>query len=191
MYKHGFVENISDSWIPWSLHQIKDFVFAESSELFFLGWQQWIHIEPWRAFLSPSLGPKGGRWEMTGQGSRCSLLPWNYSRIIQKHYTASPALWHFFLKRCTKVIKREHWTTQRFTDLATWRISFAETQDTHLPIQVQVSTGNSLGQPTSPETPTLSVQQQIAKNFQFFCFLFFANNIPHFANTEKENICLQ
>ena len=98
MYKSGFVENISDLWINGNIHQRRDCVFRESSELFFLEWWQWIHTEPLTAFLFPSLWPKDGRWKMAGQGSGCSLLPWNYSRMVEKHYSGSPASWLYFFK---------------------------------------------------------------------------------------------
>lgn len=173
MYKSGFVENIRR--INGNVHQRKDCVFRESSELFFLEWWQWIHTQPWTAFLSPSSWPKGGRWKSAGQGSGCSPLPWNHSSMVEKRYSGSLVSWlFFFFKRCTEVIKREHWITQRFTDLATWRISFAETQDTHFPYTGTGGYWQQHGQATIPETSTLSVERPRAKDSWVFCKYYFS-----------------
>lgn len=167
--KCGFVKNISDCRINWRVHQRKDGVFRESSDFFFLRVGAGLHKGPLAACFSPSLGPKSGRWERTGQGSEYSLLLGNDSRMLEKGYSASPTSGHFD-ERCTN--KREHWIVQRFTELATQRISFA----TLLPNPPGTGEHRQQhGQAAVPGTSMSSVEQQIARTPSGF----FANNILH------------
>lgn len=154
-------------------------------ELFLLEWWQCIHMELLTAILSPSLSPKSGRWEMTGQGSfRYSRLPRHYSRMVEKYYSALPAPWHFF-ERCTKVIKREHWIPQGFTDFAIQRISFAKTQDTHFPLDRYSWLLAATWASSSPRN--IHVICWTANSQDTQCF---ANNILNFANMEKKKVNL-
>lgn len=62
LYTYGFVENISDLWINWNIHQRKDF-FRDSAELFFLEW--WLDSHP--TIRSPSFSLLGTqRWQVGG-----------------------------------------------------------------------------------------------------------------------------
>lgn len=88
-------------------------------------------------------------------------------------------------EKCTKVIKREHWITQRFTDLARQRISFAKIQDTHFPLDRYrrlLATTWASGSPRNICVICCTGNSQDAQ----FLFLFFVNNILHFANTERK-----
>ena len=90
MYKYGFVENISDLWINWSIYQINDCAFRESTELFFLEQWLWIHTETINS-LSLSLlcdqKVAGGRWlvKVQGAGSCHGTIPEWLRNTLQRH----------------------------------------------------------------------------------------------------------
>lgn len=90
MYKYGFVENISDLWINWSIYQIKDCAFRESTVLFFLEWWQWIHIETINSLSLSLLSDQkvaGGRWLVKVQGAvSChGIIPEWLRNTLQHH----------------------------------------------------------------------------------------------------------
>ena len=85
-----FVENISDLWINWSIYQIKDCAFRESTVLFFLEWWQWIHIETINSLSLSLLSDQkvaGGRWLVKVQGAvSChGIIPEWLRNTLQHH----------------------------------------------------------------------------------------------------------
>lgn len=106
IYKYGFVENISDLCINWRPIKDKILSLGKALSYFFLVWGQQTHTKPLTAFLSPSLWTK--RWQVGGDWSRFrgSLLPWHYSRRVEKHISITHILTLFW---------EMHWSDQERT----------------------------------------------------------------------------
>lgn len=194
IYKHGFVENISDRWVNWRVHQKKRFCL----------WGMPLVIFPrivtadshWtinRLFLSLLVTKM---WQVGDDWSRFRVQTpalWNYTRMVKKHHAAlaPPPPWRFF-ERCIEAIKREDWITQIYWCGNVRNIICKNPGKHGSPYTGTRDHWPPCGKAVNPETSTLSVEQQIARTL-FFCLFvslvcLFAHNILHLANTKKKNV---